>query len=217
VLAVLGLGLLLATGYRSHAAGKRPRPALGTRRALLVLLALGPVAVIVLYSSRPHASFLLSRNLSVAVPYALLLFGALLTSVRPRWAAAALSVAALAAVAVGTVKMLTPDYRRPDSRAAARYIDAKAPPEAVLADVGGPQSVRLYLAGRRPITMFPAVPPSAWARAARAGSPVFISSMQTPVLLFVPPARYAPNYRLVASRSWPGAPYPITVREFAPR
>ena len=57
----------ISAGHRQN----RFRPSLPSRGTLLLLLAVGPFLVLLAYSLRPEASFLLARNLSVSVPYAL--------------------------------------------------------------------------------------------------------------------------------------------------
>jgi hypothetical protein len=231
--AALLAGVLLALGYEVRRGTRRFRPTLSSRVGLVVLLALVPVVGIVLYSLRPRTSFLLPRNLSVAVPYALLLFGWLLTYPRAR-VAAALSIVAVAAVAAGGVRLLSADYQRPDARDAARYIDANAPPTAPvvasLTPFAGPpaRAVRLYL--ERPHRIYePSELRSAWAAGIRTRAPVLISffdpsslrtsipGLPTPKIdLFAPPRQYASQYRLVAEHTSSGW-IPIVVRRYAPR
>jgi 4-amino-4-deoxy-L-arabinose transferase-like glycosyltransferase len=192
------------------------------RGGLLALLALTPPAGIVLYSLRPDTSFLLARNLSVAVPYALLLAGWLLTRPRLRLALP-LCLAALGAVSAGTVEALSPERQRTDGRDAARYIDANAPPGVPVVDVQYPyrgppaRGTRIYL--ERPHRLFGESGfPSAWAAASRARSPILVSVPRVPTLirLFAPPSRYAPRYRLAAEHRSQGL-RGILIREYVPR
>jgi hypothetical protein len=218
VLAALLVGLVLGAihGARDRTIGLGTM--LATRRGLVMLLALAPLIGLVLYSLRPHTSFLLSRNLSVGVPYALLLVGWLLTYPRPRLAAA-LSVTALAALAVGTIKTLGPEYQRPDARDAARFVDSRAQANAPLVDVPGPHAIRNYLREPRPVYTSSQFGAARWAAAARTGSRVYFSSpdLEAYVSGLRPPPDYARRYRLVADRKWPGVPFQILVREYAPR
>ena len=219
-LAVLGAllaGLLIALLARVRRT-ETLRPTLATPGGLVVLLALAPLVGLVLYSLRPNTSFLLSRNLAAAVPYALLLVGWLLTYPRSRLAAV-LSVAALAALAVGTFKTLTPDYQRPDARDAARYIDAHAPPTAPVVDVPGPHAIRTYLRDSQPVYTISDFGSAGWAAAARAGSRVFFTAPRVPfwVAALRPPPGYERRFRLVAEHDSPGVPFGIAVREYAPR
>jgi hypothetical protein len=220
-LAVLGAllaGLLIALLVGALRATKTLRPTLATTRGVVVLLALAPLVGLVLYSMRPNTSFLLSRNLATAVPYALLLVGWLLTYPRARLAAV-LSVVALAALAVGTVKTLTPDYQRPDARDAARYIDAHAPPTAPVADVPGPHAIRTYVQGSRRVYTISEFGSAGWAAAARGGTRVFLSSPRVAFWIagLRPPAAFSRRYRLVAEHASPGVPFGLVVREYAPR
>ena len=164
------------------------------------------------------------RNLSIAVPYALLVIGWLLS--RPpgsaRWL---LPVAALGALAVGTVKMMTPQYQRPDARDAARYIDAHAGAKAsvvdaqVIAEFDRPpaRATRIYL--KRPHRIYPGSRwVEAWMEADRNGDRVLVSFPRTGVVkLLVPPRPYAARYRLIATQSSKGAPFGMAVREYVPR
>jgi hypothetical protein len=211
VAVLLAALVALLTG---HARRDVRRPA---RVELLGLLALAAPVAIVLYDLRPHSSFLLPRNLNVSVPYGLLLIGWLLTAVRPRLALAA-SLVALAAVGVGTVKMLDPDYQRTDARDAADWIDAHGPPGAPLVDWPGPHGIRLYLDPSRRVYTVAQFGPRQWAAAARRATPVLMSFPDVAGLgrLLVPPSQ-APGYRLVAEHTARGIPTPLVVREYAPR
>jgi uncharacterized membrane protein len=209
VVAVVLGGLLIALVL-----WRRKAPA---RVGLLGLLALVAPAAIVLYDLRPHASFLLPRNMIVAAPYGLLLIGWLLTAARPRLAMAA-SLVALAAVGVGTVKMLGPNYQRTNARDAAHWIDAHAPPDAPLIDLPGPQGIRVYQPAR-PVYGTAEFGLDEWAAAARRRTPVFMSFLNDAGLrqFAVAPANAAPGYRLVAEHISPGIPLALVVREYAPR
>ena len=156
MLTALGVALVV-TGHRWIAAGRAPSPP--RAGGLLVLLAIFPLVALILYSLRPDTSFLLPRNLAVAVPYALLLIGWLLTR-PPPIVATALSVVALAALGVGAVKIQDPDYQPPDGRDAARFVDAHAPPNAAYVDSQvvpfdepNARGIRIYL--ERPHPVYP--------------------------------------------------------------
>jgi hypothetical protein len=223
VLALVALGVLLALGsavYRRR--GDRQR-LVASRVSLIAALAVAPLIALCLYTIRPHTSFLIPRNLSVAVPYVLVLFGWALT--RPRAPLSiALSAIALLAVGIGTVKAVSPSYQRPDTRDAAHYIDARAPAAASVVDVElisnykqkPARATRLYF--RRPHHVYPASAYSAaWDAAARTGAPVFVTYPHLHgIEIFLPvPAEFASRYRLVAEHTTPGTPYGIAVREYA--
>ena len=78
-LAAVVSGAVLVAIYRVATGRARLRPSLRSRGTLLLLLAVGPFLLLLAYSLRPETSFLLARNLSVSVPYAVLLVGWLLT------------------------------------------------------------------------------------------------------------------------------------------
>jgi Dolichyl-phosphate-mannose-protein mannosyltransferase len=218
VIAALLVGVVLVLVHRVWSGNTTLKPTLGTRGGLVVLLALAPLVGLLTYSLRPNTSFLLSRNLSVGVPYALLLIGSLLTYPRGRLAAV-LSVAALAALAVGTIKILGPDYVRPDARDAADFVDARAASRVPVVDVPGPHAIRTYLSPSRAVHTTAEFGAAGWAAAARDRSHVFLSSPGVAgyVRGLRPPAAYAGRFRLVAEHTSPGLPIEIIVREYAPR
>jgi hypothetical protein len=222
------LGALLAGAALAVVYDSRRRISLSNLRpaapgVLLVLLAVVPVAALALYSLRPHTSFFVTRNLSVAVPYALLLFGWLLTYPQRR-VAAALSVAALACVAIGTVRALSVDRQRPDARGVAHFIEKHGPSGAAVVDVEYPftgppsQAVRVYASRPSRIDAPSPSSPDIWGAAVRTGEPVFVVTRRIGALmrLFVPPSRYAGRFRLVASHTTSGF-IQYVVREYAPR
>lgn len=221
VLAALALALLVALALRVRRRGRRPErlgSLLASRSGLLGLLAIAPVAAVVAYSLRPGHSFLLPRNISVAVPAALLLAGALLTFARAR-VAVALCVVALAAVSVGTVKMLGPGYQRTDARAAARYIEANVAPGATVVDFPGPHAIRVYLPSSRRIVTVAEFGSAQWAQAARSRTPVVFTFPGTPELtrLLAPPPGQAARFRLARTHRSPGVPFGIGIKEYEPR
>ena len=208
MLTALGAALVL-TGHRWIATGRAPSPP--RAGGLLVLLAIFPLVALILYSLRPDTSFLLPRNLSVAVPYALLLIGWLLTR-PPRMVATALSVVALLGLGVGAVKIEDPDNQPPDARDAARFIDAHAPPNAAyLASEVQPfenpsaRGIRIYLEREHRVYPYSALP-AVWKEQARARAPVFISYWLPTAWEGLaglepcppPPAPYASQYEEVA-------------------
>jgi hypothetical protein len=121
------------------------------------------------------------------------------------------------------VKTISPDHQRPDTRSAARFIDANAAPTTPVVDVqypfAGPpaDAVRIYLERPHRVYGFRQTS-SAWKAANRARSPIVISFPDQGDLggYLGPPAPYDSRYRLVAEHASPGL-RPITVREYAPR
>jgi hypothetical protein len=128
--------ILLALGLVLAAAGIAARP----RR-----LRLDPplVLVVVLAASAPLGELLVSaagsnllasgRNLAVSWPGVALTLAALLVAGRRPLAIAATGLV-LGAFAIGAVKILGPDFRRPDYDAVASYIDRAATPRDAVAD-----------------------------------------------------------------------------------
>jgi Dolichyl-phosphate-mannose-protein mannosyltransferase len=217
-------GTALAVAYGSWRRVGLKKPNLAAPGTLLVLLAVAPVLALTLYSLRPHTSFFVARNLSVAVPYALVLFGWLLTHPRRRGAAALLALTALACVAVGTVRALSVDRQRPNARGVAHFIEKHGPSGAAVVDVEYPftgppsQAVRVYASRPSRIDAPSPSSPDVWGAAVRTGEPVFVVTRRIGALmrLFVPPSRYAGRFRLVASHTTSGF-IQYVVREYAPR
>jgi uncharacterized membrane protein len=202
-----------------RAPGHVLKPTLAYPMSLLLILALLPPILITIYSLQPHTSFVLARNFTVAVPYALLLFGWLLVSVRPPLTAV-LPAVALGGLLIGTVKELGPSAQRPDQRYSARFIDAHAAPNAPVVDVEypftGTPAAGLRVNLRRPHLFLDWN--AAWAAASRTHSPVFVSFPAVPLFTatLVPPPRYASRYRLVFAHTSRGL-RSIAIRQFAPR
>ena len=220
--AVLGLAVAAAADVLQR--HRVARPSLAAPGVLLALLAVFPLVALALYSLRPHTSFYVTRNLAVAVPYALLLIGWLIAYARRRAVLLPLSLLAVACMAVGTAKALSPDRQRPDARGVTRYIAAHAPPGAPVIDeefpfTGSPsRAVRVYLPRSRPVYGTAQFSPAAWRAAFRNKTPVFIVSRRIDVLLrlLVPPKQGTSRFGLVASHTTRGF-IQYAVREFAPR
>ena len=218
------IGVLLAAvlALTSRWATERVRPRPPREGSLIVALALVPLAGLILYSARPQHSFLVPRNLSAAVPYALLSAGWLVTAPRPR-IAVPLAIIALAALGVNTARTFDPDNRRPNARAAARYIDAHAPPgvlyldsEVLASDQAPAHAIRLYL--KRPhrirpmsLTTFLTV----WRQEALRNQPVFTSSYVLPGAKPRCLPSYGARFRVVAHRVFRGL-WRISVCWYAP-
>jgi hypothetical protein len=202
----------------------------------------GAVLVIVLALSAPVGEALVSavgtnlfgvRNLAVSWPGVALALAALLLAAAPRWRPVAAGLA-IAAFAIGAVKMLSTRYSRPDYRAAARYVERTARPGDVVVDVTGvlspgpPTALDAALRGRRPVIRGgtpaerdhpfgfgdPPVPLDAALRqavAAAHGNRVLVVSNRFPQRISgierrTAPVRLSvpPPYRLVATRDYPG-------------
>ncbi len=209
-------GLLLTAAVQRR--GLAPATTLAGGRVLVVLLALAPIAAVVLYSVRPDHSLLLARNLSVAVPYTVLVIGWVMTRARSRLAAP-LTALALLALLAGTVKSLRSGYEVPDASAAAEYIEANAPPAAPVVDLGGAHDIGVYLGPTRRVYTRSEYGRAGWAAAARAQRPVFVFFPRQGAIAhgFGPPRAYSARFRRVADRTWPGAPAPVGVQEYVPR
>jgi 4-amino-4-deoxy-L-arabinose transferase-like glycosyltransferase len=113
----------------------RPRPALDRRVVLVVALALAaPVGEVLVSLAGNHVFGV--RNIAASWPYMALSGAALLVSIRAplRYAAAGLAIAAFA---LGGVKMLTARYQRPDYQSAAALIERQAKPGDVVLDETG--------------------------------------------------------------------------------
>jgi 4-amino-4-deoxy-L-arabinose transferase-like glycosyltransferase len=137
--ALVLLGLALALGGAGVA-----RPAAARRGARRRRAARDPqlVLVVLLAASAPVGEALVSavgtnlfgvRNLAPSWPGLALLLAVAVTAAGPRlrYAAGALAVAAFA---LGAVKLLEQRYQRPDYRAAARFVDRTAAPGDVVID-----------------------------------------------------------------------------------
>ena len=212
-LLVLALALVIGIVYAARA-----RPPRGRCIGLLTTLALVPLAALIVYSARPETSFLLPRNVACAVPYALLVFGWLLTS-PPGTLGWLLPATALAMVAIGAVQMLNPDRQRPDARDAAEFIERRIPPRAPVVDVPGPHAIRTYLDPSRPVFTLDQFGETGWARAAAEGLPVVITFPDAGRLSsqLRPPARYAREFRRAAYHRSKGTPIGVGAVEFVPR
>jgi hypothetical protein len=221
VVLVVGQGAFIA--YRLYENRRSPASLARSRVGLILVLALFPIVGLSLYSLRPHTSFLLPRNLSVGVPYVLVFFGWLLTYSQSKLRLVMVT-AALIALGIGTVAMIGSSRQRPDTRAAARYVDAHAPANAPVVDfetISGynqkpARAFRLYL--QRPHPVYPISQwATAWARARRSNAPLFVSYPIPVAGYLVPPPADAARYRIVAQKDTEGSPFGIDVREYAPR
>lgn len=218
---------------------RRTRPSLATERGLMTVLAVAPLVGLFAYSALPDTSFLLARNMSVLVPYGVLAVAAVLMALRPRPLAIGTSAALLVAVAIGAVAVLQPDQRKPDTRAAAAYIERIAPPGAVLINgsflfaPNGPPSKAVLTYLHRPFTYAPADPsdrssyvyfpgtqiPQGYETARRQHRPiVLLTPGGKRVLDFLNlPAIYQPYFRLAGQQLTRGLAGGFGVRVWLPR
>ncbi len=133
-LVLVAAGLLLALGGVAGrlAGGRRPRAGEGV--VLVVALALAAPVGEALASALGSNVFGV-RNLASSWPALALASAALLTAAGRRVGALAAGLVVVA-LAIGAVKMLGPDLRRPDYDGAGRIIDARAAPRDVVVDGG---------------------------------------------------------------------------------
>ena len=131
-LALLALGLILAlAGVASQLRARRPRP---DARLMLVVVLAASVPLGELLVSAAGSNLLASgRNLAASWPGVALALAALLVAGRRPLAIAATALT-VGAFAIGAVKILGPDFRRPDYGAVADHIDSAAGPGDVVAD-----------------------------------------------------------------------------------
>lgn len=120
-LALAGLGCALLGVLVATRGSSRIRLCVASPFALVLLLAFAAPLGAGLYSAfRP--SVWDSRNLISSWPGFAVLLGAILTHPRTVWRVPALALV-LAAFAIGSIKMLSPSYHRPNYEAAAGYIN----------------------------------------------------------------------------------------------
>jgi mannosyltransferase len=168
----IGLGLVVAAAFAlRNAIRRRTRPA--PEIVLLVAgAAITPVAAL-LYELGPNSIFM-SRYMSASIPAGLLVAGAVLAAARRPVVVGLATLAVLGGVAVGTVRMLEPDGRRPDYRSIARQLDRVAAPGAPVVELSifvGPPAHELGYFFDRPHEYFAtgrALDP-AWEMGRRAG------------------------------------------------
>ncbi len=205
-------------------ARRAPRPRVDARSglALVALLALAPLVGHVVYSLRPNTSFLIARNVMGSVPYVLVLMGLALATVRPRLLGPALATLVLAGVGLGTIRMEQSRYQRPDVRAAAQEIAAKAGPGAsvingqvLYTELPHGQALNYYLRGVR---IYKANQTDlAWRRAAAANASVALAAPAGAAVLFAIPPDQRRRYRLAYERTTPGLSTGLIVRIWRPR
>jgi 4-amino-4-deoxy-L-arabinose transferase-like glycosyltransferase len=223
---------LVAVARRRPWTRLSPGERLRDERVLIVILAVAPVIGLALYSLQPDTSLLLPRNLSVAIPYVVLTLGAVFGAAGSTLRVP-LACIVLVVLVIGGVKMLTTDYRRPDYRDAAEYVDASAGAETPVidsnfVDYGNPVATGLRIQLENQHMLYPPEESErAWALAERSDSPVFVVFPARPFypersLSYEqypreaePPARYGDSFELASEHVSPGL-IPIIVRVYDP-
>jgi hypothetical protein len=213
----IGLGLVVAAAFALRNR-RRTRPIPET--ILLVALAAVTPAAALLYELGPN-SILGSRYLSASIPAGVLVIGALIAAARAPLVIALTTLAVLGGVAVGTVRMLEPDGRRPDYRSSARELDRVAPPGAPVLELSifvGPPAHELGYFFKRPHEYFATGRPldAAWGMGRRAGRfyVVVPKGGEQAFLRLLEMEKH--GFRLVERREWRGLA-PIVLRTYAPR
>jgi hypothetical protein len=215
----VGLGLVTAAAFALWSAlRRRTRPA--PEIVLVVALAaITPVAAL-RYELGPNSIFM-ARYMSASIPAGLLVVGGVLAAARPPVVAGLATLAVLGGVAVGTVRMLEPDGRRPDYRSIARQLDRVAPPGAPVLELSifvGPPAHELGYFFRRRHEYFAtgrALDP-AWGMGRRAGR-FYIVVPEGGERAFMRLLQMEEHgFRLVQRREWRGLA-PLALRTYAPR
>jgi hypothetical protein len=183
VVGVVSVGLALAPRRKTL-----DRSSLSSPVALMALLTLGTPVGVFLYSLASQ-NILVARTFSASLPAALLLIGWLVVNMR-RLPALAVVTFMFGALAVGTVKTLDDDFRRPPYKEAAHFIDAHAQAEDPVIQFFQPNTIvarHMSIYFRSPHDLFAAAidDQGAWKRGAK-GARVFVVVPQTGLLRGVP-------------------------------
>jgi hypothetical protein len=193
-----------------------PRGRARPETTLLIACALAaPVGLLAGGAISGHTVFL-PRSLSASLPAAVVLVGGLVTT----WRALPAAGVVLCVLAVGAVKTLDRDHRRPDSRAIAHWIDAEARPgePVILLSLGTPDQaasrfLERYYERPHPEGFVGFGDAAVWRRAAASGRRVFVV---TPLGDLLDRYRAPAPFHATASRSVPGW-LPMEARVYAPR
>jgi len=127
ILAAAALSRLAVLALRRRGAGLPVRPGDGV--VLLALVAVATPLGMIAYAKLGGSNLVSPRNLATSAPACLLLFAAAIMTLPGAWAPAG-SLLVAAALAVGAVRTVVAPFQRPQTRAAAHYVDARAAPEA---------------------------------------------------------------------------------------
>lgn len=132
IAAGLAAGMLVAGLERGRPWSRTPDAGL----ALVAALALSTPVLAALYSA-VSVSVFLPRNLIASSPGLVLALGWLVTRPRARPARIGASALLVAGLAIGAVRMQSPDGRRPDYKGVARFIADRGGLDAVTVDLAG--------------------------------------------------------------------------------
>jgi 4-amino-4-deoxy-L-arabinose transferase-like glycosyltransferase len=214
----IGLGLVTAGAFALQRALRRRTPMAPNTVLIVALAAITPVAAL-LYELGPNSIFL-PRYLSASIPAGLLVVGAVLVAARRPMVVAAATLAVLGGVAVGTLRALEPDGRRPDYRSIARELDRVAAPSAPVLELSifvGPPAHELgyffkrsheYFATGRPLD-------SAWRLGRRAGRFYVVVPEGAEGVFMRLLQMDQHGFRLVERREWRGL-HRLVLRTYAP-
>jgi hypothetical protein len=153
-LLLLAAGVVVGLVARLVPTRSQTQPDLGTTRGgawLIAVLAIAAPAAAIAYSL-VETSVFAPRNLIVSSPALMLLFAAAATAGRgwTRWLGAGLL---LGGMALGTIKALDPNHRRPDYQGVAEFIQESGGPRAPVVDVPhptpGPQTASEFALAER--------------------------------------------------------------------
>jgi mannosyltransferase len=214
----IGLGLVIAAGFALRNALSRRRPPAPDTVLLVALAAITPVAAL-LYELGPNSIFL-PRYMSASIPAGLLVVGAVLAAARRPIVVGLATVAVVGGVAVGTVRVLEPDGRRPDYRSVARELDrvaASGAPVLELSIFVGPPAHQLGYFFKRPHEYFATGRPRdpAWGLGRRAGRLYVVVPEPGERALVRLLQMNEHGFRLVQRREWRGL-FPVVLRTYAP-
>jgi hypothetical protein len=158
--------------------------------------------------------------MSASIPAGLLVAGAVLAAARRPVVGGLATAAVLGSVAVGTVRALEPDARRPDYRSVARHLDRVAAPGAPVLELSifvGPPAHELGTYFERPHEYFTSGRrlDAAWGLGRRAGRfyVVVLEGGEQAFMRLLQMDKH--GFRLVQRQAWPGL-HPVVLRTYVP-
>ncbi|MFN8175125.1 MAG: glycosyltransferase family 39 protein [Solirubrobacteraceae bacterium] len=122
-LAAAGACVVVVRAMRLRREGRPLRPSEGV--VLLALVAVATPLGMIAYAKLGGSNLVSPRNLAVSAPACLLLFAAAIMTLPRRWALAG-SLLVAAVLAAGAVRTVVAPFQRPQTRAAAHWVDAHA-------------------------------------------------------------------------------------------